>query len=112
MLASQERISASRNWNSITHAMHKAAIENGKTRDWLLSNTMSRASGAELNTGGFVYLPEAGISVQGMDANTAWRNALHLVQALQMPIEVTFVWHNKDGAAHPGNRGKLFWSPD
>ena len=31
----------------------------------------------------------------------------HLLKALWMKAEVTFVWENKDKAAHPGKTGRM-----
>jgi len=57
---------------------------------------------------GFQYYPELGISVQGQDANTAWRNILHIAQKLHCEVEVEFEWRGRpleDG-------GRLEWMPN
>jgi hypothetical protein len=51
------------------------------------------------------------ISIQNVDANLAWRNALNLARRLSVSISVTFEWRHKSGAAHPGKQGSLVWSP-
>jgi hypothetical protein len=57
---------------------------------------------------GFRHLPEAGISVQGQNANYAWRGASHIAKELGIPIDVEFLWRaDKEGAAHPGVAGRL-----
>lgn len=51
---------------------------------------------------------DVGLSVQGQDANGAWRAALHVAQQLRCPLKVTFIWRdNKDGAAFPGVTGQF-----
>lgn len=56
---------------------------------------------------GFRFVPEVGISVQGQDANYAWRGAFHLATQLELPLEVEFMWRSKDAAAFPGKSGRL-----
>jgi hypothetical protein len=56
---------------------------------------------------GYHFLEPAGLSVQGQDANAAWRGTIHIAHALQCPVEVDFVWRHKEGAAHPGESGRL-----
>lgn len=56
---------------------------------------------------GYHFLPGIGISVQGQDANDAWRCAVHIAGHLRCPVEVNFVWRNKEGAVHPGESGVL-----
>jgi hypothetical protein len=56
---------------------------------------------------GYHFVPELGISVQGQDANYAWKGAAHLARELNIPVAAEFVWKDKPGAAHPGVIGRL-----
>jgi hypothetical protein len=56
---------------------------------------------------GFRFIPEVGLSIQGQDANAAWRSASHLGRQLGIAVEVAFVWRHKEGAAYPGITGCL-----
>jgi hypothetical protein len=56
---------------------------------------------------GYRFVPELGISVQGQDADGAWKGASHIAQKLGVPVEVEFLWRMKDGAALPGVTGRL-----
>ena len=58
---------------------------------------------------GYRYLADVNLSVQGQDANAAWRGALHIAKQLGRSLEVVFTWRIKEGAAHPGVTGKLGW---
>ena len=60
---------------------------------------------------GFRYYSDLGISVQGQDANGAWRAACHIAQNLGLPLTVTFVWREKEGAAFPGITGRFHIPP-
>jgi hypothetical protein len=56
---------------------------------------------------GYKFVPELGISVQGQDANDAWRGASHIAQRLGLHIEADFLWRMKEGSAFPGVTGRL-----
>ena len=60
---------------------------------------------------GYHYLPSVDISVQGQDANAAWRYAVLVAQAFGCAIEVSFIWRNKDGAEYPGQAGMMVFQP-
>ncbi len=60
---------------------------------------------------GYVYLPEADLSIQGVDANLAWDHSLGLARALDIKIQLRFEWRHKEGAARPGETAVLEWSP-
>jgi hypothetical protein len=56
---------------------------------------------------GYTFIPEIGLSIQGQTANSAWRGAFHIARQLSIPIEVQFLWRDKEGAAFPGMTGRL-----
>jgi hypothetical protein len=56
---------------------------------------------------GYRYLDDVGISIQGQDANGAWRATHHILKALKIPVEVEFSWQDNPKAASPGTRGKI-----
>ncbi|MBD2412639.1 hypothetical protein FACHB389_11140 [Nostoc calcicola FACHB-389] len=99
------------NWNKIVDAAHEIAIRQGLSVDELIKLTLAHVVKGEKINSGFHYLPEVNISIQGVDSNLAWRNTLHLMKNLKMPIEIHFEWRAKEGAAHPGEKGKLIWNP-
>ena len=61
---------------------------------------------------GFHYISDINVSIQNVAADKAWRNALHLAETLGLDILAEFEWQETDGAAMPGKRGRLFWSPN
>ncbi len=99
------------NWNKIVHVVHKLAVRQGMLVDELIERTLSHVVKGEKSDCGFKYIREAHISVQGVDANLAWRNILHLVEELKVKIEIYFEWRNKEEAAFPGEKGLLIWVP-
>jgi hypothetical protein len=58
---------------------------------------------------GYRFIKEAGLSVQGSDANTVWRAIYALVRAIGMSIDVEFAWEDKPGAAHPNTTGRFVY---
>jgi hypothetical protein len=99
-------------WNKLVHDMHRLAMQKGHSLESLARLTLSHIKEGEHTDKGFRYLPEENISVQGVSAREAWRNALHLARDLNVPIEVTFEWLPKEEAAYPGKKGRISWSPE
>ncbi|BAZ52800.1 hypothetical protein NIES4103_54650 [Nostoc sp. NIES-4103] len=99
------------NWNRIIAKAHEIAINKGISVEDLLELTPFHVVPGEKNEDGFRYLPEINISVQGVGANVAWCKTLYLMKKLKLPIEIYFKWGNEEGAAYPGEKGKLCWSP-
>lgn len=56
---------------------------------------------------GYKYLDGVGISVQGQDANNAWRTTYNVLKTIKVPAEVTFIWQDHPKAVAPGSAGKL-----
>lgn len=60
---------------------------------------------------GYRVLPGTGLSIQGQDANGAWRAACHISRMLGLQLTATFVWRDKEGAAFPGETGMFSIAP-
>lgn len=76
-------------------------LKGAQLRQALLVNSVEGKN----ETSGFRYIPEGKISVQGADANNAWKATIHLCKMAHLNIDVTFRWDVKEGAAHPGRVG-------
>jgi len=59
-------------------------------------------------SGGYKYIPDAGISVQGQDANAAWRQTYRLASSFGISVEVEFAWQDNEKAAMPNTAGHLY----
>jgi hypothetical protein len=57
---------------------------------------------------GYRFLEDANLSVQGQDANGAWRGTFHIARKLSLPFDVLFMWREKDISTHPGLKGRFF----
>jgi hypothetical protein len=98
-------------WNSLRDHVHIVARQRLGSFE-----ALQRVSGAHLRPGryeqdGFHYLPEADLSIQGVDSNFAWAHTLGLARHLRVPVRVRFEWRLKEAAAHPGRTAILEWSP-
>lgn len=56
---------------------------------------------------GYGYLSDIGVSVQGQDANGACRATVLAAQALNIGLEIGFMWRLKEAAAFPGERARI-----
>lgn len=101
-----------RSWNELVQMAHRQAAP--KLND---VNSLRRATRSNIVIGrkeddGFHYISDINVSIQNVAADKAWRNALHLAETLGLDILAEFEWQETDGAAMPGKRGRLFWSPN
>jgi hypothetical protein len=94
-------------WNPIMFAVIEAAVARGVDMlaiHELLSVNFQRGLRSD---SGYKYIENADISVQGQDANAAWKQTYRLASILGIEVEVQFVWQNTDKAAMPGTAGSL-----
>lgn len=98
-------------WNSLMNDLHIMARKRLGSFE-----AVRRASQANLRQGcyeenGYKFLPEADLSIQGVDANLACDHSFRLAKAMNVSLKVMFEWRDKEGAAHPGETGVIEWSP-
>jgi hypothetical protein len=96
-------------WNSLLNEAIRFAKKTAKSDEELKRLVTVNWVKGKKEDGGYRYLQDVNVSVQGQDANAAWRGALHIAKQSGCPIEVVFTWRMKEGAAHPGVTGKLAW---
>ncbi len=95
------------NWNAIMmEAVRTAAKSLPKPRDVAELIVVNYVAGKKEGVG-FKYVPEAGISIQGQNANKAWLAILHLAQSSNLQVEVTFAWGAHPKAHRPGQVGRV-----
>lgn len=94
-------------WNSILMAAVRAAAKKGLSPKQISDLIIVNHVEGEKQDGGYKFVAEAGVSVQGQDANAAWKAAYHLASALGLSIEVSFVWQENPKAAFPGQSGSF-----
>jgi hypothetical protein len=95
------------NWNGLLNAAVRKAKENAKSAVALKRlMAVNFVEGSKADEG-YRFLSDVGLSVQGQDANGAWRAACHVARELNCPLKVTFIWRDKEGAAFPGMTGQF-----
>jgi hypothetical protein len=96
-------------WNAILNEVvvkAKAKVSDPKKLDALI--IVNHEPGKKEDQG-YHYIPAADVSVQGQDANAAWKAIFHIVKALDLEIDVLFMWYNNDKAANPGAIGRFVY---
>jgi hypothetical protein len=94
-------------WNPLLFEMiRKAAGVLGKDQLKALLD-INHVDGIGMQEKSYRYIEEAGLSVQGTDANGCWAQIFKLAKGANLPLEVEFAWQNAPTAAHPGLVGKF-----
>jgi hypothetical protein len=96
---------ASLYWNPILFAIVAKAAKKMKPDELRKRLMINYVEGEGQSEKGYRFIKEAGLSVQGGDANTVWRAIYELVKAIGMSVEVEFVWEDKPKAAFPNATG-------
>lgn len=92
-------------WNPLMFACVREAAKQGLSPAEIASLMVVPHTVGKKEDNGYVFIQEAGVSVQGQASNGAWKQAHHIAAALKISLEVEFVWQNVDKAAHPNAMG-------
>lgn len=95
-------------WNPIMFAVIEEAARKGTGADDLLELLTIPSVKGQKEGSGYRYLPEAGISVQGQDANSAWKQTYRIASSIGIHVQVVFVWQDTPKAAMPNVTGSFF----
>jgi hypothetical protein len=95
------------NWNGLLNVAIREAKAASKSAAEFKKLIIVNFVDGQKNDEGYRYLPELKLSVQGQDANGAWKAACHIAQQLDRELTATFVWREKEGAAFPGVTGRF-----
>ncbi len=94
-------------WNALLNEAICIAKKKAKSEDELRRLILVNYVKGKKEDEGYHYLPDANLSVQGQDANAAWRATYHIIDQLSCTFEVIFAWRMKEGASHPGTTGRF-----
>lgn len=95
------------NWNGLMNAAVREAKAKAKSADEFKQLMVVNYVEGQKQDEGYRHLPDVDVSVQGQDANGAWRAVSHIAQHLGYPLTVKFAWREKEGAAFPGVVGQF-----
>ena len=99
------------NWNDLLRIAHIHAFKQAGAFEDLRKMTRAQIRKGAYADEGYRFVPEIGVSIQGVDAGHAWEYALRLAIHLKVPVQAEIEWRHKDKAAHPGERGIMVWTP-
>ena len=99
------------NWNDLVRIAHIEALGKAKSFEKLKTVTHAQIKVGNHSDAGFHFVREIGVSIQGVDANHAWKHGLRLAMYLNISIKAQIEWRNTEKAAHPGVSGVLEWNP-
>ncbi|MBA3812501.1 MAG: hypothetical protein H0X27_12825 [Caulobacteraceae bacterium] len=86
-------------WNPLMFACLRAAAKKGLSPTEIGALMVVPHVVGKKEDNGYVFIQEAGVSVQGQASNGAWKQAHHIASALGVPLVVEFVWQNNEKAA-------------
>jgi len=99
------------NWNDLLRIAHVHAYKEAGSFDELRKMTRAQIRKGAYSDQGYRFVPEIGVSIQGVDAGHAWEYSLRLAVRLKVPVKAEIEWRHNDKAAHPGERGVIVWQP-
>lgn len=94
-------------WNTLMHAAVRKVAKQGVTPKQLVDLVMANCLVGQKEDNGYRFLSDVGVSIQGQDANGAWRVIYHLASAYNLPLEVTFRWQDNPKATAPNMIGSF-----
>lgn len=94
-------------WNALLIAMVELAATKVQTPQEVAELVIVNRVATKKENNGYRFIPSAGVSVQGQDANSAWKAVTHIAKTLNVPVKVFFRWYDNEKAANPGKTGKL-----
>ncbi len=98
-------------WNDLVRIAHIQAFEKAGSFEALKNVTHAQVQKGNYSENGYRFVPEIGISIQGVDANHAWLYSLKLAQFASASLRAAIEWRHNPKAFRPGAAGILEWSP-
>jgi hypothetical protein len=81
-------------WNPLLFRVIGVAAKKMEKHALRQAIIVNQAEGKE-EQNGFIYIPEAKLSVQGANANDTWKATIHLIKAAGLSVDVVFRWATK-----------------
>lgn len=88
-------------WNTLMNETIRAAGKQGLSPEFILGMMKVPAKAGAFDGPGYKFIEEAGISVQGQNANRAWQQTYVIADALGFSVEAEWVWQDNDKAHLP-----------
>jgi hypothetical protein len=98
-------------WNHILEATIAACAIKGTPREDMKAILDANVFLGKRSDAGFRYVPEADISIQGLEANRAAHNILKLADRFEVSVRIDVAWPSMSKGAHPGSTKTLVGGP-
>jgi hypothetical protein len=98
------------NWNALLNEAVRVARKHAKSDDELRRVILANFVIGKKEDEGYRYLNDVGLSIQGQDANSAWKATFNIARLLRLPFEIIFCWRLKAEASHPGVTGRFVYN--
>lgn len=95
------------NWNGLLNTAVRHVYRNSEDYDDLRRLIIVNFILGNKTDEGYRYLSDVDVSVQGQDANSAFRAVAHIAKQLGCSLNVIFVWRPVPKAAFPGVTGQM-----
>lgn len=95
-------------WNPIMYAVIEEAAKRSIPQSDIMDLLVVPHIVGRKEDNGYKYVEAAGISVQGQDANSAWKQTYRLASSFGIAVQVEFSWQNTDKAALPNTAGTFY----
>ncbi|MDX0525153.1 T4SS efffector SepA family protein [Sinorhizobium meliloti] len=95
------------NWNAVLLVLIRKLAEDGMKPEDIENRLVCNTSLGERTDSGYKFIREAGLSIQGLDANNAWRAIQVLASVTNQTVNIDFKWQNKEGVEMAGATGTL-----
>lgn|SRR5574337_616660 len=93
-------------WNSLMIAAIREAKKDRPTEEVAAMITVNNVIGKKEDSG-YKFLEDVGLSVQGQDANAAWKAAYNILKKIKASATVAFEWQDHPKAAAPGEQAQF-----
>ena len=80
------------NWNDLLRIAHIHAFKKVGSFEDLRQMTRAKVKEGAYSDEGYKFVPEIGVSIQGVDAGHAWEYALRLAVHLKIPVKAEIEW--------------------
>lgn len=94
-------------WNPLMYAVIEEAAKRGHTMEEIEALvTVNHVQGAKSDNG-YKFVEAAGLSLQGQDANAAWKQTYRIASSFGIALAVEFYWKDEPKAAMPTTAGSF-----
>jgi hypothetical protein len=94
-------------WSVLVEEMIRRAGKKGNTATQIAASMNAHTTQKERSDTGFVYVREAGLSFQKMDANRSCKAILAISRQFGIPVSIDFFWRDDPNAHSAGASGRI-----